>query len=138
MKTCQVILKERIIMDFLKDYISKHEEKPRGAPSLGEAMDVLSERRLKFTNYLANFVANGTLTPGDKALALAYLSGIDDCNRILRYLNGEGPDIEALDFWQKAKLGEPSDYGVQNMSKEERQRLHLTEPFKDDKIDNSS
>lgn len=124
-------------MDWMKAFAPKPGDENYKQPSLNEAMDILSERRLKFTNYMAGHVARGTLSDGDKAQAEAYLSGIDDANRILRYLAGEGPDIEALDFWKKAKLAQPAEYGVGNMKPKERNKLQLTKPFEGDTIENS-
>ena len=90
---------------------------------LQHIMNLISERRLKFSTYLAGFVAGDNLNHIDQAIAEAYLSGIDDCNRIVKFLMGEGPDITQPDFFKKAAIHKPSNYGMDNLSEAERKAL---------------
>jgi len=87
---------------------------------LQEVMDKISTRRLEFSSYLAGYVAGDNLEGLDEALAEAYLSGIDDANRIVAFFMGTGGDIKNPDFFKKAKIHKPSSYGYHNMSEEEQ------------------
>jgi hypothetical protein len=91
---------------------------------LQDLMNAVSSRRLQFTTYLAGYVASDTLEIYDEKLAESYLSGIDDANRIiLSFL--EGKEVKLSNF-KKAEVHKPSDYGVGNMTEEQRNDLNLS------------
>jgi hypothetical protein len=86
---------------------------------LEEVSNGISERRLKFSNFFARMKSAGKATEADQKLAEAYLSGIDDANRIVQFFMGNGPDISDPSFFKKAIVHEPSEYGMHNMKAEE-------------------
>jgi len=95
------------------------DEEEKKKKFLQHVMNLISERRLQFSTYLAGFAARDKLNHVDEAIAEAYLSGIDDANRIIMFVMGIGPDIKTPDFFKKAKMHKASDYGAQNLSPEE-------------------
>jgi len=94
---------------------------------LYELMDLISERRLKFSHHISTFVASNSLGIADEKLAEAYLSGIDDANRLVRFMLGLGEDLSSPDFFKKAAVAKPANYGVHNMPEDEREHYGVEE-----------